>query len=65
MDSSLDWTVVRAPMLTEKEGNGTYRVGYVGTGPGPKASRQNVATFILDELEKNEHLRDAPMVSDR
>jgi putative NADH-flavin reductase len=65
MDSSLDWTIVRAPMLTEKEGDGTYRVGYVGSGPGPKASRQNVATFILDELEKNEHLRDAPMVSDQ
>jgi putative NADH-flavin reductase len=62
--SNLDWTVVRAPVLTEQPSPGSYRVGYVGKGTGSRASRENVALFILDELAKNEHVKDAPMISD-
>jgi hypothetical protein len=60
----LDWTVVRGPMLHDKEPQGPYTVGYVGKGPGPRASRHNVAQFIVDELEQRRYVQDAPMISD-
>ncbi|MFW5729090.1 MAG: NAD(P)-dependent oxidoreductase [Spirochaetota bacterium] len=60
----LEWTVVRGPMLHDKDPVGEYRVGYVGKGPGPRASRGNVARFIVDELEARNYLNDAPMISD-
>ncbi len=60
----LEWTIVRGPMLHDKEPQGPYTVGYVGKGPGPRASRHNVAQFILDELEQRKYVQDAPMISD-
>ncbi len=63
-EGDLDWTVVRAPMLHDKPAPGPYRVGYVGKGPGPRASRENIAKFIVDALSNNDYIRDAPMVSD-
>lgn len=60
----LEWTVVRAPRLTEKPGSGSYRVGYAGVGVGIQASRENLARFIIDELEQGNHIKDGPVVSD-
>lgn len=62
-ESGLDWVIVRAPMLTDGERRGEYRVGYVGKGSGSKVSRADVAEFMLDQLESDEFLRQAPMVS--
>lgn len=62
-ESGLDWVIVRAPMLTDGERRGEYRVGYVGKGSGSKVSRADVAGFMLDQLESDEFLRQAPMVS--
>lgn len=60
----LDWTIVRGPMLHDGSPTDSYRVGYVGKGPGPRASRENVARFIVDELMGQNHVRRAPMISD-
>lgn len=62
--SDLDWTVVRGPMLHDKPVTGAYRAGYVGSGPGPRASRAHIAELILDELENGNYLGQAPVVSD-
>ena len=62
--SGLDWTVVRVPMLHNKPVSGAYRVGYAGRGTGARTSRSHVARFILDELASNNHVGDAPMVTD-
>ncbi len=64
-DSELDWTIVRAGLLTRRPGNNRYRVGRVGTDTGVVVSRENIASFILRELETNEYVRQAPAVSDR
>lgn len=61
--TDLAWTVVRLPMLTDAPPADEIRVGYVGVGTGPRIGRQDVARFLLDELEQNEHVRDAPVIS--
>jgi nucleoside-diphosphate-sugar epimerase len=60
--SGLDWTIVRAPMLTSAPLGEPYRVGSYGNSVG-KVSRASVAAFILDELEKDVYIRKSPLVS--
>jgi putative NADH-flavin reductase len=61
--SGLDWIIVRGPMLTDGPKTGEYRVGYVGKGSGTRASRADVADFMLKQLKDDGYLRQAPMVS--
>jgi len=60
----LEWTIVRGPMLHDGPAGDSYRTGYVGKGPGPRASRENVARFIVEELTARNHMCEAPMISD-
>lgn len=62
--SALRWTVVRGPMLHQKPADGEYRVGTVGSGVGPRASRDQIARFILDELKRDQYVGRGPVVSD-
>lgn len=49
-ESSLDWTVVAAPILTEDPATGSY-VGVVdGKGPGRSITREDFATALLDAV---------------
>ncbi|MGB3682053.1 MAG: SDR family oxidoreductase [Rubrobacteraceae bacterium] len=61
--SSLDWVIVRGPMLTEGDKTGEYRVGYVGKNSGSKISRADVADFMLRQAEDDAYLGRKPMVS--
>ncbi len=61
--SGLDWVIVRGPMLTNGPYTGNYRVGYVGKGSGTRASRADVADFMVKQLKDDSYLRQAPMVS--
>jgi putative NADH-flavin reductase len=56
--SDLDWTIVRPPQLTDKPGTQKYRVreGHLPTF-GFSISRADVADFMLQEAERNAHLR--------
>ena len=62
--SGLDWTVVRGPRLSEAPGRGTYRVGSVGVGTGTKISRDDLADFILTQVDDRTHVNAMPFVSD-
>lgn len=62
-ESELNWTIVRVPMLVDGEPKGTIKVAYVGKGTGPRITRADMAEFMLDQVESDEHLRDAPVVS--
>jgi putative NADH-flavin reductase len=57
-DSDTEWTVVRAPVLTNGPHTGRYRTG---TGLRPsftdKVSRADLADFILTELRDNAYVR--------
>ncbi|MFZ5828410.1 MAG: NAD(P)-dependent oxidoreductase [Bacillota bacterium] len=61
--SDLDWTLARAPRLTDAPAKGTIRVGYAGVGTGMTMSRADVATFMLRQLQRSEWLHKAPMIS--
>ncbi|UOE43424.1 NAD(P)-dependent oxidoreductase [Agromyces larvae] len=61
--SDLDWTVVRGPRLLETPGAGTYRVGQVGVDTGMQISRDDLADFILTQVDDRTHVGRLPFVS--
>jgi len=64
--SDTDWTVVRAPRLTDGEHAGQFRHGTdLALGLGATAARANVAEFILDCLEGDRYVREMPKIADR
>jgi len=62
--SSVDWTIVRAPILADTRYPGQYQVGSLGKKSGRKVSRATVAQFILDEIENGKYIRKSPLVTD-
>ena len=61
--SDLDWTVVRGPRLTEAPDTGRYRVGWVGVNAGTQISRDDLADFILTQVDDRTFVRQMPFVS--
>ena len=59
--SGLDWTAVRAPMLTDGPA-APLRVGMVGD-IGPRLSRASAAAFMLQQLSSDLYSRQAPAIS--
>jgi putative NADH-flavin reductase len=64
LSTGLDWTMVRPPRLTNGEGTRAYRVkdGHLPDG-GFLIARSDVAHFMLDEVERSEHVRQIVGVS--
>jgi putative NADH-flavin reductase len=62
-DSGLEWTVVRFPMLVDGNAKGSVRSGYVGGGLGVRVTRADAARFLLEQLDSEQYLRAAPMIS--
>lgn len=61
--SDVDWTVVRAPMLTDDPKTSRVNVAWVGKGLGMRLSRADFAGFLLQQLEDDQYLREAPAIS--
>ncbi len=61
-NSGLEWTVVRAPRLTQEPAKASFHVGYVGQHKGITLTRENLADFILQVYENNSHIHDMPVV---
>ncbi|MFW6069356.1 MAG: NAD(P)-dependent oxidoreductase [Chloroflexota bacterium] len=61
--SDVDWTVVRVPMLTDGPAKGHVKTGYVGKGMGPRITRADMASFMLDQVESDAYLHKAPAIS--
>ena len=63
-DSKLCWTIVRPPVLTRGTGKGKWRAGtnLVYRGFAPAMSRTDVASFMLEQLNKEEYLYAAPFI---
>ncbi len=61
--SGLEWTVVRAPMLTDDPKLGHVKVGMVGKGMGARISRADMADFILQQVNSSEQIGKAPAIS--
>lgn len=62
-ESGLDWTVVRGPRLTENPGVGSYRVSWVGVDASTQISRDDLADFILTQIDDDTYVHQMPFVS--
>ena len=61
----IDWTFARVPVL-KNDKNREVRAGYIGdgvAGAGYTLSRQGFAAFVLQELEKGEWVKRAPLIT--
>ncbi|NBB76901.1 MAG: NAD(P)H-binding protein [Bacteroidetes bacterium] len=61
--SGLDWTIVRAPRLTDEERRGSCREGWVGVNASTKIGRKDLADFILKEVREHNYSGQMPFVS--
>lgn len=59
--SDREWTVLRAPRMTDGSGTGTYRVGDIDLG-FESVARADVATCILDIVDGDLYKRELPRV---
>lgn len=57
----LDWTVVRAPRLTEDDFTGDYRTGDIELGM-ESVARADVADFVLNCVEGDLYVRELPKI---
>jgi len=64
-ESSLDWTIVRLPMLSNKPATGKLNIGYTGDGIVNFFSlrRADLADFIITQLQDATYVHQAPVVS--
>lgn len=60
--SDRDWVIVRVPMLTDQAAQGNLIVGYVGDIK-PRITRADMASFMLEQVDKNDFLKKAPAIS--
>jgi putative NADH-flavin reductase len=63
--SGMEWTVVRGPRLTEEPGTGVYGVGWVGGDSTTKISRDDLAKFLITQIDDLEYVHEMPFVSAR
>jgi putative NADH-flavin reductase len=64
-DSNLRWTAVRPVGLSQSEKDKPVRVTVPGVEkPGFTISRKNVARFMLDILEQDQYIHEAPIISE-
>jgi putative NADH-flavin reductase len=63
--SGLDWTIVRTNLQLNRIRSGTVRAGRVGD-PGITwhVSRNRIARFMLDCIEKKTYIQQSPVISD-
>jgi uncharacterized protein YbjT (DUF2867 family) len=63
-DSGLDWVLVRPSLLNDKPSRGAVRALTDLSGVhGGSISRQDVATFVLDQLRTDAWLQRAPLIT--
>jgi putative NADH-flavin reductase len=60
--SDLDWTIVRAPMLTNEPLRGKIRASYSGQRFGPRLGRADLAQFMLMQLGDETFIRKSPVI---
>ncbi|QKS72932.1 NAD(P)H-binding protein [Paenalkalicoccus suaedae] len=60
--SSVDWTIVRGPRLTEGPLTKDYKTGYFKM-ESPFVSRADIAHFILRELDNPTYIHEYPLIS--
>ena len=63
--SSLDWTVIRAPMLTNNPATKRLYVGRLGPEMSRSLTREDLAEFVLEQATDTTYLHQAPVVTNK
>ncbi len=63
-ESGLDWTIVRANLLTDDPPTRKYRAGEFNGKTGTRVSRANVAAFMISCVVENKYIRAKPVISE-
>lgn len=62
-ESQLDWTIARVPLLRDKDDE-RFVAGYVGDGQTTTClSRAGFVAFVVQELDRNEWVKAAPLIT--
>ena len=61
--SGLDWTIARAPRLTNGGGTGAAKAGFLGPGAGTSLARADFARFVLEQAGRDEWTGRMPVVT--
>lgn len=61
-ESELNYTIIRAPLLTNSKYTGNYKTGILKLGFLSKVSRANVAHFALQCITNNSYIRQCPLI---
>lgn len=61
--SSLDWTVIRSPIMRNWGSPAPYKLGKIRPAPWSTVNRQAVAKSMVDQVEQASHLCYAPFIS--
>jgi uncharacterized protein YbjT (DUF2867 family) len=63
-NSDLDWTIVRPSILNNKPARGTVRtLTDLGQFHGGSIAREDVAKFVVDQIEKDTWRRKSPLIT--
>ena len=62
-ESALDWTIVRAVILTNGPQSGKYRIGMLDHNAGTRISRADVANFMIACAVESKYIRARPLIS--
>lgn len=63
LQSDLDWTIVRAPLLTNGKEKEVYKTGILKIGFFSHISREDIVGFMLKLLKDNSFIKQAPQIS--
>jgi putative NADH-flavin reductase len=63
MDSELEWTIVRTPLLVDRGIGGKYRVGALDATTGAQMGRADLAAFLLACAVEGRYVHQMPVVS--
>lgn len=66
-ESDLDWTIVRLPMLSNKPATGKLNIGYTGEGKVDlfSLSREDLANFLIQQIDNKTYIKKAPIISNQ
>ena len=61
--SALDWTLVRVPRLVDEFNTSPARAGMRGPKTGHTLERSALAEFLVQQLDRDDYLRQAPLLT--
>jgi putative NADH-flavin reductase len=62
LDSDVDWSMVRVPMIQYTGGKNKYTVSTIDC-PGTSITAGDIADFLFQQLEETRYIRQAPFIS--